>query len=319
METVEFSHPFYDMWSTCHKASVYTPQGTDLKTSIKGVVFLGLDNEFIWNPYGKRLPSTGAYPNGWVYAVPEDKKLLKYLNTLWAGQMMPIMWTTQIDTKVIDEVLQSEMANNVRLCPVVKGASPETIHRWILNKELPLPYGVTIEETIHVYSINGTYGNVYSFDQIKLTLEERLPKTPSLIILVGQQGSGKTTVADRLASKGYIVYPEKEAAKLQKKQIKLTATFKSQLQSLKDGFKGKSDQKSVAGIVIDATNRTVAHRKLYRDLAAEVGVSCYVGWITRPGWESNDRRDIKIPDIALYTYAKQLEPPSAQENAIRLI
>ena len=174
---------------------------------------------------------------------------------------------------------------------------------------------------------------VYTFNNLGFTVDQRLPKTPSLIILMGQPGSGKSTVARHLAELGYRVYDEKEAGKLQKGQVGITAQLERDLAAVKAG--------ELPGVVIDATNPTAKTRQLHLDLAAKVGVPAHVGWITRPGWESNEARitgtlvpvkerfalanrsvghlqvsGTKVPAVALNTYASRLEIP---KDVIRLI
>lgn len=300
--------------------------------SIKGIVLLGIDNNIIWNPFGHKKPSPWipvplAAPVkgcGWTWGVPEEQRLMEYFNSLWSHNLVPVLWSSSTDLKLISEVHQSLRNNNVKL-PHILGVEFKDVYSTI-KKAWSLP------DNIHLYVINGDnaktaeIGGVNcTFESIGFKFNERLPIKTSedkrgdigpLIVLMGQQGSGKSTVAAQLKDMGYLVYSEIQAGALQRKQVKATTEFKQSLLRL---IKETEHGPKLPGIVIDATNPQVKHRQLYMDLATLVGVPYHTGWITRPGWESNKERLLRIPDVALYTYAKRFEYPIEAEKTIRLI
>lgn len=293
------------------------PTNWSTKDLMKGVVFLGLDNEVTWSPLGKKQPSKGD----WVWAVPETAAFVAYFYKLRSQGFVPIMWTLKTDG-FAEEVAAAAKNSGEEPLIIVKGYTPTQLQAWIVSQDNQI-WGISTSGTpLHhcglppnfpVYTINAVPSSTnYTLEHLGFTVEKRLPTTSCLLILMGQPGSGKSTVAAKLQALGWLVYDEITAGKLRKGQKKLTADFRQRLVEVKEG--------KLKGVVIDATNPTVAMRQIYRAVAIEMGVFAYTGWITRPGWTSNEARTVgKVPPIAMNMYVSRLEPPGLNEPYIRLV
>lgn len=119
-----------------------------------------------------------------------------------------------------------------------------------------------------------------------------------LIIMMGIQGSGKTTVAKRLEEYGAIRYSSDEQAN------NLTAKFRINAirQYLNQGHQ----------VVVDATHSSNKSRQVWIDLATECNVDYHILWCIRDGRVFNELRTgkEKIPSLGFSTYVKNFERPS---------
>lgn len=302
------------MWSTFLACKVFMPPNFGDQVLFKGAVFLNIEDEVVWNPMGCKLPTV----DHWVWGVPETHSFINYIGSLTEHGFIPILWSKSIGLEAVFDQVQASLNSPI---PAFCGVTPDVLRSWItlhwrdVKGSFPGCSTIRLQESFSVYSINGDYGDVKCrFEDLKYTVETRVPKKPSLIVLMGQQGSGKSTVAQKLAMLGYIVYNEKESGAIRNKQVKATALFKESLQKLL-----APDASNAAGIVIDATNPTIASRLVYIDIAKALGVPFHVGWITRPGYKSNAARVIAVPSMVLGMYKNKVESPVASENPIRLI
>lgn len=146
----------------------------------------------------------------------------------------------------------------------------------------------------------------------------------AFVILVGFPGSGKSTVAEQYAASGYVVLS------------------RDHLQGAKASYKDVADAvracSASAGIVIDNTNLTVAQRRLFVDVARELGRDeivfhhvatdferCFINVLRRQYRllghacvhpEPPRRHDDPhiFPPAVLYKARKDFEPPTAAEG-----
>lgn len=123
-------------------------------------------------------------------------------------------------------------------------------------------------------------------------IEISIPEEQELVIMVGQQGSGKSTTSLKLADKGYQIVNRKPNF------IKL--------------IRGAFNQKK--SVVFDATNPKVSDRKTLIELANNFQIPCRIFWCSRSGWYDNELRENKIPDIALNIYSRDFQIPSIEEG-----
>ena len=123
--------------------------------------------------------------------------------------------------------------------------------------------------------------------------ETEQPKE-QLIIMMGNQGSGKTTVARRLETMNYIRYSQDE-------QLSLTTQKKRKeiADLIRQGY----------GIIIDATHPSHEKRYHWITLAYELNISWKIWWFVRDGRPFNKLRTKPIPDIAYNIYSKNFERP----------
>ncbi|CAH6418841.1 Hypothetical protein POVN_LOCUS565 [uncultured virus] len=291
-------------------------------TPYKGIVLLSLDNGIIWDPAGGKKPKAGT----WIWAISETERFFAYLHQLSQGDFLPIFWSPVAIPQALTTEVEAAAshllagAGSTSRASVVTGATFEQLLAGLsvynkdtlcFEKELVVyAFVPTLEESPENKARIPTGAQAVTFAQLGFEPEPLLPEEPSLLILMGMPGSGKSTLAARLANNGYLVYDEKEAAKLRKGQIKVTKTFLEQLGRVKAG--------TLKGVVIDSTNPSTAMRNVYIELAQRVGVPYYIGWITRPGWESNALRTIgKVPPVGMNYYGAHFEAPT--EHVIRLV
>ena len=166
------------------------------------------------------------------------------------------------------------------------------------NRSEIVRYAKLIFGTERVYSINDTLGQAYSFEDLGLSIQHRLPRKACLLILVGQQGSGKTSVAKLLP--GWMIINEAEAGSI-KRGLRLNRILDA-FEQLKRG--------KLPGIVVDASNPKPEEREKFVELAQLHSVAWEVGWIARPGY--CDKRAQAIPRLALEMYAKNFVRPDAK-------
>lgn len=122
---------------------------------------------------------------------------------------------------------------------------------------------------------------------------------PSIIIMVGQPGSGKSTWAKWFADQNNFELISGDIIKSPAKRVQLAADYLDQQR----------------GVIIDATSPTLNSRRPYIELAENKGIPAIIAWATRPGWYYNKERAKPVPDVALYTYSKNFERPTTAEGA----
>jgi bifunctional polynucleotide phosphatase/kinase len=135
-----------------------------------------------------------------------------------------------------------------------------------------------------------------------------------LVVLVGNQGSGKTRTAKMLETFGYFHVSRDELK-----------TIPSMVRKIKEQLgQGRS-------VVVDATNPTISSRKVFLDLfhgadskGDPSGVPLEplrepekrIAWHIRDGRPFNKLREKPIPEIAYRNYSKNFEEPSSQEAPV---
>lgn len=121
----------------------------------------------------------------------------------------------------------------------------------------------------------------------------------NIIIMVGNQGSGKTTFSEKLTQKGY-VHLEKDKISTIPKLIKMAK------ECLKKG----------ENIIIDKTNPKIEDRKIWIDLAKDYNKSFSIIWSVKNGNSFNLVRDKPIPSIVYNIYSKNFQQPENKEGSI---
>ena len=143
--------------------------------------------------------------------------------------------------------------------------------------------------------------------------EPDFPETQEIIIMVGQQGSGKTTWALRIAEDLAYDLIASEAAPLEGAYI--IKDKKKRLRVIEELLRnGKS-------VIVDATHPSRESRAEVIRIAEKYNIPVRIFWVSRPGRSYNELRPKPVPEIALRTYTKKFERPSIEEGAeiIRLV
>ena len=135
--------------------------------------------------------------------------------------------------------------------------------------------------------------------QIKLTY----PATQELIIMVGQPGSGKSTIARSIlgldvVEPRYVIISKDKLTKAKYLQL-----LRQTLQS------GRS-------VIFDATNPSKEDRRLVIEIAENLNIPVRILWSARTGHYLNELRtgSDKVPSIALNTYSSRFEVPTPTEG-----
>ena len=132
-----------------------------------------------------------------------------------------------------------------------------------------------------------------------------------LIIMVGQQGSGKTTWATWIAeSLDYTLIANEETpravvAKDKKKRLRLISQF------LQEG----------RNVIVDATHPSRDARAEIIAIATKYNIPVRIFWVSRPGRYYNELRENPISEMALRIYTSRFEQPIPEEGAevVRLV
>lgn len=122
---------------------------------------------------------------------------------------------------------------------------------------------------------------------------------------MGVPGSGKTGLAKRIESHGYVRYSQDEKGDLQRKKC-----VKEMESQLNNGNK----------IVIDATHASSTKRKTFIDLANRLGKNIHILWLLRDGRSFNElRTDKKVPEVAYAIYTKYFSSPENNNTFVETI
>ena len=309
------------MWSTLTSLISYKLPLLNIKNEkYTGIVYFCLDFGLVWSSIGEKVPDINTY----VWCVKNKNDMINYINKLWDINLVPIFYGEKIKLDVVDEIL----SNFTIQPPTFVGISIETLHNlisksWTFNQidninvdQTTIPNcNIILSDILSIYrfgphSLIGVEAKIENigFDPLYNFNYEKI-----ILILVGQQGSGKSTIAKKLEEKGWYIINEKDAASIRRASESSKSKIMDQFRTL------LSNINNFKGIVIDSTNGKSSHRKIYINEAKKLNVGYIVGWITRPGWYFNNQRDIKIPPQALSLYTKNFEIPKEDENVIRLV
>lgn len=120
--------------------------------------------------------------------------------------------------------------------------------------------------------------------------------TAKVVIMMGNQGSGKTTIAKRLESEGFIRYSQDE----HKNKLDKVGLKKIMASNISDG----------SSIVLDATHSSQKNRQVWIDFADHCSVDYIILWCVRDGRVFNQLRDIPVSSMAYIPYVKNFVRPT---------
>lgn len=320
------------MWSSPSAFAGLVRLGTGEKvyqaaSPYKGIVYMSLDCGIAWNYLGGKYPTLQT----WTWCVSDPKQITNYIDGLWANGLLPVFYTAGAKPDVIEKMVSYlkydppvfvsmplEMVN-----PLITSSWSEGTKSVISSNPLLPKIGITVVDAPHLYRIGpkSSIGCLYTLENLGFDpLETFNVAEPQLLILVGQPGCGKSTIAGRLAERGWYVIDENKAASIRRASTSARSKIFSNFKDLIAGI-GRPDttMPGKLGVVIDCTNPQFQQRRIYASVAEAVGVKYIVGWVTRPGYYYNAEREHEIKEIALRTYAASLEQPSSAERAFRLV
>lgn len=314
-------------------ASTTIPQesslaSTSLKSRLELTPFIfSLDDGLTWNPCGRNHPKPNSirettsqkgilYYLGWTWCHPD---IVEYVKNLPKHGFYPVFYTEEKKhNPAIDEIMSYFSGMNI---PVYIGEDIYQIKEKLkLSAEVNIPilpsYPLTgfdrsgrtpsPDFDLENIGVSPFLGNGY------FTKLNKDPKSvPDIIILMGQPGSGKTQLSRRLVSEyNFIHLDEDQCARIRKNPDQFLPTLSQ--------MKSKSQR-----CVLDSTNRSRDHRKIYIDIALKHGFTYVIGWLTRPGHRYDELRGLRGTEkrkgsMALNSYTSNFEAPSDPELWVRL-
>lgn len=297
------------MWSIIDNNFAKMRFETTLETLFVGIVYMSLDCGITWDSGGRKYPSHSS----WKWCHPDKTVILNYIDKLLSHKILPILYSEGANIDVIEKIIEPLNFKP----PVFIQLKLENIHLFVTSNTFSKYYKVecTDAQIYHIgppAAIGKTYTNEnLGFDPLN-TFDW---KTPHLLILVGQPGSGKSVISTRLNEKGWYIVDERYALSIQRsidiKDSKVITKFKSLLSNI-----GKDPTlPGYYGVIIDSSNPQKIQRQCYINMAISENIEYKVGWITRPGYYYNDQ----IPSEVLDSYSVNFEHPIAPENWFRLV
>jgi predicted kinase len=290
--------------------------------TFKGIVYMSLDCGITWNYLGKKYPT----PEIWTWCSGNVDTVTDYIkNVLLKSGFLPIFYTTGSDEIFVEKILSHFEIHP----PCFIGMMPDLIHGLILKswlgydnklKDTLIDLDCKFETESFIYcNIGPKFPKVKEKIQDKTAADlnighpnEYIDGPPLLIILVGQQGSGKSTVAKQFSDKGWVIIDEMYINNAKRKD-----RYSNSLQELINniGCKGVGSK----GVVIDAPNPKESDRKFLIDMALKASKKYIVGWVTRPGYYFNINTSVSAPVNVLESYVQDLETPLLKENGVRMV
>jgi len=263
-----------------------------------GVVYMSLDAGISWNFRGLKYPTDDC----WTWCTTDQSQIINYVNNLWLVGLIPIFYSfgaTYHIVKVIRSFFKPQPL-------VFINNSLDKIHQQVLKE-------CKFIEDYKIFNIGPTslIATNYNLEDINIDPLHKLDhQTPQLLILMGQPGNGKTTLANRLVKKGWIVIDDKNAA-----QIQRLASTNSQIYVNFEILISTAKSKNLK-IVIDGENARFNDRQIFIDTAKKYHLLYLIGWVTKPSYyHYNGQRN--IPSEILDHYHSLLEAP--KEHAIQLV
>jgi len=266
------------------------------------VVIFNIEHGVAWNPFGKTYPSPGQ----WVWS---NDEVPAYMTRVAADGFAIILHGEDKRSKDAMEEMLREITSAIILIVGAPLKSILDIFRMVWSgrsRGFAIDQYLTADnELASLPPYPGIPG--YELNEVEPLCIDALPQIealprPVLIIMMGQQGSGKSTFADSLRRLQFIIVKETEAGMIRRGQTKAVAEFKALLQKVKI-------EPTFHGVVVDATSPTNASRQVYAQMALAMGMPAIVAWCTRPGFRYNAMRSQPIPIIGLHRYASTLESP----------
>ena len=282
------------------------------KSDAKRVFILSIDDGCAWNPCGEETPQPNSQETknelktnknlinlGWVWA---HSDIPAYIDRLITGGDLVILYSKIKSPKprenvriAVDEML-AEIKESAKV-GVFTGLTTGEIKSFLGNKSF-----VVIPEEIEIDKIG--------IDPFMNTGVFSTKPSQQVIVMVGQPGSGKTTISEKLVNKyEFIHIDEKRAGYIRNRNADSLSTELAEMKTT-----GKS-------LVIDATHPSRKMRQVYIDYIKKVWPSLPVriGWVARPGFRLNSLRKEPKPTIALRIYRNNLEVPESDENWFRIV
>lgn len=263
----------------------------DLNLNVSNIYILNVDYGIAWNPYGGKYP----YEGNWIWSSPTTPKYIN--NLINNNNNMCILQSEYKNSKSAIDEMQKDLNKNIYsiigiplyvLVNILKSKNNSYFKLPINNeyKIITIPKLITCDG-LEMKDVSELNIPLVDFDNEK-----------KLIIMMGQEGSGKTTYAKTLQDKGYLIISEPLISSIKRKNIKSVNILKEALKNNK------------LGVIIDSSNPVHNDRLIYSDIAKELNISSIILWVSRPGYKFNNLRNQKIPETILNIYSKIIQPPN---------
>jgi bifunctional polynucleotide phosphatase/kinase len=292
------------------------------------IAMLDLDGTLVTSANAKRY--TDNDPTNWVYLGPISEQLQRLWTDGWTVAIMTNQsrFNNNIEARI--ENIRQDLENRNTWSPFVFIATANDIFRKPQTGMLSLLIGLLRTDSSHITSIFMCGDGVgltdpyppYRWTGADSDLAVSLGITfirplelfgtnfdsvvgrdqQEMIILVGNAGSGKSTIASRLAHQNYTSCSN-DTLKTQRAMLQ---TLRTSLQL------GRS-------VVIDATNPSLDKRAVYINLAKESNISVRILWLIRDGRPWNSLRPSPVPEVAYGVYSKNFIRPTTNEAPVEII
>lgn len=272
------------MWTTYNTFDYFEPEKSN--GDYQKIFILNVDYGVAWSYIGEKYATIG----NWFWSSPETPK---YVNNLIECNNMCIFQSDYKHSKDAITEMQLDLKKSVH---AIIGIPLYVLANMLKNGStlFPINGGYPIVTIPKITNYEG-----YDISEISwLHIDENITSDKKLLIIMGQQCSGKTTYAKKLQDKGYLIISEPMASSIKRKNKTFLHIFTEALNNNKKG------------VVIDSTNHTHEGRLIFANIAKEMNIESLILWITRPGYKFNTMNNQKIPETILNIYSKNIQTPN---------
>ena len=281
------------------------------ENAFSGIVYLSIDFGLIWSKNGTKYP----FPGDWVWCTPKPKCIINYVDKLWSSGFVPVLYGVKASEQLADEVL----AHFKVPPPIFIGIELDSLHSlitesWIEKTNKVYNLGISFSSNdprVYRMGPDSKIGTNVELRDIGIDWKDKIDsitneiKVPYMLLLVGQPGAGKTTIANELRKDEWIVIDEKEANSIRRSSKYPSSGVMARFLSVLDTL----TESKLRGIVIDATNASKCQREVFITIAKEKKIPYRCGFISRPGYFWNLKRQLPVPEIVYRIYNQNFVEP----------
>ncbi len=274
------------MWNTYNTFDYYQPE--KVNKNIDKVYILNVDYGIAWNYKGGKYPISGS----WFWSSDTTPKCI---DNLTENNNLCIL---QSDFKNSKEAIDEMQISLKKYIHAIIGI-PIYVLANIINNRTSFNMILVLKDVYPIITIPKiTNYEGYNIEEVPwLHNNVNITSEKKLLIMMGQECSGKTTYARTLLNKGYLIISEPIASSIRRKNKIFVNILKEALINNKKG------------VVIDTTNPLHQGRLTYVDIAKELNIPSLILWVSRPGYKFNNMNNQKIPETILNIYSKNIQTP----------
>jgi len=191
------------MWKDCGLIHYFEIKKEN--KTVTNVVLLNIEFGIAWNPFGKKIPLLGE----WVWCEPNNT--VKFIKQLYDDDFLCILHAESKEVRPVIDEIQNLL--HKPLLSIVGLDIENTVNFLNTHWNGLISCPVNLSKDVKYLSIPN-YKHIDGLENTKipmLTIAKNLPIVKTMIILMGQPGSGKTTYANELQRDGFVVINENES------------------------------------------------------------------------------------------------------------